>query len=149
MAIKQSAYFKGNARTPVPHPHRKGETLTFIFTHTFTEALADTDVLELFPIFPYGRIVSFEFTSANIGTAALDIGLMSGDAGSLDAARTSDDVLIDGVAANASTGTKTALADIAAIAMNGETAVSVGVKTATTIAAASNKTLTVLITVVS
>lgn len=149
MAIKQSAYFKGNARTPVPHPHRKGEVIEYMFTHVFTEALATTDVLELFPIFPYGRIVGFDFTSENVAAVALDIGLMSGTPGSLDAGRTSDDVLIDGVLANATTGIETGLAALAAIAMNGETPVSVGVKTATDIAAGATKKLHVRIRVAS
>ena len=46
MAIKQSKYFKGNARTPVPHPHRKGEVIEYIFTHIIDEVLATTDILE-------------------------------------------------------------------------------------------------------
>lgn len=147
MAIKQSQYFVGNARTPVPHPHRKGEVIEYLFTHTFNEAVADTDILELFPIFPYGRIVGFDFICENVGTNALDIGLMSGSVGSLDAARTSDDVLIDGIAAN--TGGVTALTAIAAIAENGDEAVSVGVKTATSITAGSTKKLHVRIRVAS
>lgn len=146
MSIIQSQYFKGNARTPVPHPHRKGEVIEFMFTHTFTETLGTSDVLDLFPIFPYGRIVGFDFICENVGTNALDIGLMTGTPGATDA-RTSDDVLIDGIAAN--TGGVTSLAALAAIAQNGETPVSIGVKTATEITAGSTKVLHARIRIVS
>lgn len=143
MAIKQSQYFVGNARTPVPHPHRKGEVIKYMFTHTFTEGLDTGDILELFPLFPYGRITGFQFIGENIGTNALDIGLMSGNPGSLDVARTSDDALIDGVAAN--TGGSTGLIALSALAENGESPVSIGVKTATEITAGATKKLHVLI----
>lgn len=147
MGIVQSNYFKGNARTPVADPHRKGETIIAQFTHTFTEALADTDILDLFPLFPYAKIVGFEFESENIGTAALDIGLMSGTPGSKDAARTSGDELADGVAAN--TSHATGLTALANMAINGDAPVSIGVKTATSITAAANKKLHVRVTLVS
>jgi hypothetical protein len=147
MAINQSKYFTGNARTPVPHPHRKGEVIEYIFTHIFAVTLATTDILELFPIFPHGRIVGFDFIGEDVGTEALDIGLMSGTPGSLDATRTSTDVLVDGVAAN--TGAVTSLIELAAIPEVGGTSVSIGVKTATEIAAGSGKKLHVRIRVVS
>lgn len=141
MSTKQSAYFKGNARTPVPHPHRKGEVIEYLFTHTFSEAVASTDVLELFPVFPYGRIVGFDFDTENVGTIALDIGLMSGTPGDAASERTSGDELIDGVNADASSGKETGLAALAALAAMGETPVSIGVKPASNITAAANKKL--------
>lgn len=141
MSIKQSAYFKGNARTPVPHPHRKGEVMEYIFTHTFDEAVASTDILDLIPVFPYGKVVGFDFDTENVGAINLDIGLMSGTPGSTDASRTVGAEFIDGVAANAASGKETALSALAALAANGETPVSIGVKPASDITAAANKKL--------
>ena len=147
MAIIQSNFFKGNARTPTADPHRKHETITQMFSHYFTEALTTADILDLFPVFPGAKIVGFEFICENMATEALDIGLMSGTPGSKDAGRTSGDELIDGIAA--STGGSTALATLANLAANGDTAVSIGVKTATNIAAGATKALHVKITLVS
>lgn len=149
MSIKQSAYFKGNARTPVPHPARKGEAIEYLFSHTFTEAIGTADILELFPVFPYGRIVGFDFETENVGAIAVDIGLMSGLPGSLDGARTSGDQLIDGVAANAASGRESTLGALAALADMGETPVSIGLKPAAEITAAANKKIHVRIRVIS
>jgi len=135
MSIKQSKFFKGNARKPIPHPHRAGETITYQFVHTFDEELADTDILDLISLFPGATIVDFDFATVNVGTAALDIGLLTGIPGSKDDARVSGDELIDGVAANAATGNRTGLVELNAIPKNGEMPTSIGVKTATTIPA--------------
>jgi hypothetical protein len=147
MAIKQSAYFKGNARTPVPHPARKGEAIEYIFTHTFTETVATTDILELIPVFPYGRIVGFDFAAENIGAINLTMGLMSGAAGSLDAARTSGSGLIS--AAVSTTPLAATLTQLAAIAENGESPVSIGMTCSADITAGSTKKLHIRIRVVS
>ena len=142
MSTKQSAYFKGNARTPVPHPHRKGEVIEYLFTHTFTETVASTDVLELFPIFPYGRIVGFDFETENVGAINVDIGLMSGTPGDATSVRTCGAELANDVAANGAVAVKlTSLALLAALPANGETAVSIGLVPANDITAAANKKL--------
>lgn len=147
MAIKQSAYFKGNARTPVPHPARKGEAIEYLFTHTFNETVGAGDVLELFPVFPYGRIVGFDFASENLGAVDLTFGLVTGAVASLDAARTSGSQLLNEAAAG--TPAASSLTALAAIPENGDTAVSVGVKVSADVAAAANKKLHVRIRVVS
>ncbi|WP_126975577.1 hypothetical protein [Frigidibacter oleivorans] len=147
MAIKQSAYFKGNSRTPVPNPHRKGEVIEYMFTHVFAETVAAADILDLFPIFPYGRIVGFDCASENLGAVNLTIGLMSGSPGSLDAARTSGSELVNAGAAGAPA--TTALTALAALAQNGDTPVSVGLKTSADIVAGATKKLHCRIRVVS
>jgi hypothetical protein len=147
MPIKQSAYFKGNARTPVPVPHRKGEVIEYLFTHTFTEAVAAADILDLFPVFPYGRIVGFDFAAENIGAINLSIGLMSGNPGSLDSARTVGTQLIN--AAVSTTPLASTLTQLAALAANGETPVSIGLVPSAEITAAANKKLHLRIRIAS
>lgn len=147
MPIKQSAYFKGNARTPVPHPDRKGIVMEYLFTHVFTEAVATTDILELFPIFPYGKIVGFDFATENVGPINLTLGLMSGTPGELNSARTSGAELIN--AGAAATPAATSLTAISAIPAIGETPVSLGLKVSNDISAAANNKLHIRIRVVS
>ncbi len=147
MSIIMSKFFKGNARASVANPDRKGQVIEHLFTHHFTEALTTADILDLFPVIPYAKITTFEFATENMGTEALDIGLMTGNPGSKDAARTSGDQLIDGVAANA--GGSSSLTALANLPANGDTVVSIGVKTATTIAADPTKVLHVRIRMIS
>lgn len=147
MSIVQSKYFKGNARHQIANSHRKGETISYLFEHVFTEDLATTDILEIFAIFPYGRVIGFQFETEGMAAEALDIGFMSGVPGSLEDTRTSGDELIDGVAANA--GGATSLLDLNALAETGETPVSIGLVTDTAIVAGPAKKLVCLITVLS
>lgn len=139
MPIKQSNYFRGNARTPVPVPHRKGEAIEYLFTHVFTEDVNTTDILELFPVFPNGRITGFDFASENIGTVNLTFGLMSGNPGALDNARTSGNQLLN--AAAAATPAPATLLSLAAIPKIGETPVSIGLVPSANITAGGNKRL--------
>lgn len=145
MPIKQSAYFKGNARTPVPVPHRKGEVIEYLFTHTFTETIGTADILELFPVFPYGRIVGFDFAAENVGAINLSIGTMSGASGSLDSARTVGSQLIN--AAVSTTPLASTLTQLAALAAIGETPVSIGLVPSAEIVAGATKKLHVRIRV--
>lgn len=150
MSTKQSAYFKGNARTPVPHPHRKGEVIEYLFTHTFTETVLAGDVLELFPVFPYGRIVGFDWDTENVGAINVGIGLMTGTPGDATSVRTVGTELASAVAANAVVASKlTGLLALAAIPAMGETPVSIGLAPAADITAGSTKKLHVRIRVAS
>ena len=47
MAVLQTSYFTGMARTPLGHPVRKCETVTVLVTHTFnpTAMVAASDIL--------------------------------------------------------------------------------------------------------
>ena len=147
MPIKQSQYFRGNARTPVPVPDRKGEVIEYLFTHTFSEAVNTADILELFPVFSHGRIVGFDFASENLGAITLDFGFMSGTPGSLDATRTVDAALLNDAAAG--TPAETSLTALAGIAAIGGTPVSIGLVPSANITAAANKKLHVRIRVAS
>lgn len=148
MSVIKSANYIGMQPIDSPVPHRKGETITAIFTHTFTKDVAATDILELFPVFAHGKIVDFEFETANVGAINLTIGLMSGAAGSNAAGRTSGNQLINGVAANAASGKSATLAALAALQSGvGDTDVSIGLVPASTITAAANKTITIKVTI--
>lgn len=139
MAIKQTEFFKGMARRELPVPHKAGDVQEVILTHTFTEAVNTTDVLELFAL-PAGlRVTHFEFASENQSAANINVGFMSGTPGSTDAARTSGTELVS-AAAIVSTGTVTALAALAAISSS-DGHRSIGLVPATNIAAGGTKKL--------
>ena len=145
MPIRQTNYFRGNARTPVPLPERKGEVMEYLFTHTFNETVNTADILELFPVFAYGRITGFDFATENLGSVDLTIGLMSGTPGSLDAARTSGSQLINAGAAG--TPAATALTALAGLAAIGETPVSIGLVPSANITAGATKRIHIRIRV--
>lgn len=147
MGVKQSNYFKGNARTPVPHPARKGEVIEYMFTHVFAETVATTDILELVPVFPNGRIVGFDFAAENIGAINLTIGLMTGTAGSLADTRTSGAELIS--AAVSTTPAATTLTALAALAELGDAATSLGLTVSADVTAGATKKLHLRIRVAS
>jgi hypothetical protein len=148
MALIKSKMFVGAQPVDSAVPHRSGETITVIYTHTFTAAVTAADILELYPIFAHGKIVGFEFETENVGAINLDIGLMSGESGSNDAARTSGDELIDGVAANSASGRAATLVKLAALQGGvGDKNVSIGVKPAADITAAANKKLHIKLTI--
>lgn len=115
MSIKQTAVFKGMARREMPVPHKAGDVQEIILTHTFTEDVNTTDVLELLAL-PAGlRITHFEYASENHSAVNVNIGFMSGTPGSTDAARTSGAELAS-AAALVSTGTPTGIIALAGIA---------------------------------
>lgn len=147
MPIKQSAYFRGNARTPVPVPDRKGQAIEYLFTHTFTEDVNTNDVLELIPVFPYGRITGFDFASENLGAVNLTMGLVSGESGSLDPARTCGSQLLN--AAAAGTPAPASLASLAALPAMNEKPVSIGLVPSANIVAGGTKRLHIRIRVAS
>lgn len=147
MAIKQTKFFKGMARTPVGHPHKAGHTTTHLFTHVFSEAVATTDILELIPLAPGLRVVECTINTENIAATNLTVGLMSGNIGSLDAARTSGNELV--AAQVSGTEYSSTLLQLAALAKNGDTAKSLGLKVSADVAAAANKKLHVKLVVAS
>ena len=97
MAIRQTAYSKGNARTEMPQPQVKGEVKEVILSYVFTEVLETTDILELFPVPSFGEILGVDFVSENLPVGNVTIGFMSGDFASTDAARTSGSELFNAV----------------------------------------------------
>lgn len=139
MATKQSTYFKGNARKELPQPMQAGVACEVIVSHTFTEDVASTDVLELIPFIPFGRILSAEMITENVGAINLGVGLMTGVPGDTTAVRTCGTQIFAAQAANA-VGATTLLA-MAGLAKNGDTGVSIGMVPASAITAAANKKL--------
>lgn len=114
MAYKASAFFKGNARKPVPSGFHAGATATVTHSHAFSEALTTSDVLELLLLPAGARIASFSFALEGVTGSNSDIGLMSGTPGDPNGARTVGDELADGVT-QAATDAHTSLVDLAAI----------------------------------
>jgi hypothetical protein len=147
MATKQSAFFKGMSRTPVGHPHKAGHTTTYLFTHIFSEDVNTTDVLELFPVIPYGRIVEFTFNSENIAATNFSFGKMSGTVGDKVSARTCGTELAS--AAAAGTQASATLVALAALAKNGDTAYSIGMVPSANIALGATKKLHVRVQIAS
>ncbi|TJZ85829.1 hypothetical protein [Paracoccus hibiscisoli] len=88
MAIKTSKYTGGNGRKQLPSPYVAHVATTEIVEHVFTEAVAAADILELCYLPPNCRITDLRIQTVGTGAATLTMGLMSGDVGSLSAART-------------------------------------------------------------
>lgn len=147
MATKQTAFFKGMARTPVGHPHKAGHTTTYLFTHIFTEDVNTTDILEIFPVMPYGRIVGFDFNSEGIATTNFSFGKMSGTVGDRVSARTVGSELAS--AAAAGTQASATLLALAALAKNGDTPYSIGMVPSANIALSAAKKLHVRVQISS
>lgn len=143
MAVKQSQFFKGNARTPIGHATRANEVTEHLFTHTFTEAVTTADILELFPLLPNGRIVAFEVAGSGLSTTTFKVGFMSGNPGELDDARTLGSELASTLA-NASG--VVGLATLAPLAGSG-VARSIGIQPSANIAASGSTVLHVRIRV--
>lgn len=142
MATKLGVYAKGASRLMFPEPKQTGQVACEITTHVFTEDVLTTDVLELFPLLPFGRIVGFEFISANLGAITLDFAEMTGDFASVDPARAmgTGAKLLMSVAAAA--GAVATLAQIAAFNKNGDTARGIGLKPSANITLGATKTIT-------
>jgi len=144
MSTKQSTAFKGNARTPIPTPHKAGDAQTYLFTHVFNEAVLTTDVLELFPVFPNGKIVQFDYATENIGAINLNIGFLTGTPGDVVSARTCGSEFFAATAAN--TPSEAALLTLAAVAESADVK-SIGLVPAANITAAANKKIHIRLTI--
>lgn len=138
MATIQSDYFKGLSRTPIPVPNKAGVVHEVIVTHTFTENVDTTDVLELVPVAAGVKVLSADVATANLGAITLDIGFMSGTPGDADSVRTSGAELFNDQAAG--TPAAMTLAAVTALTVAGEHR-SIGVVPSAEITAAANKKL--------
>lgn len=132
MAIKKTKYTGGAARKSLHSPFAARVPATEIIAHTFTEALATTDILELAVFPPYCRPISAELVTVGTSTTTFTVGFMSGSPYSDDAARTSGSELF-----NAVTPTTKQDAGIAALDDIAATAAprSIGVKASAAVAA--------------
>lgn len=93
MAIKKSTYTGGMGRPFLHSPYVANVPAEVIIEHTFTEALAAADILELAYLPPYCKVLSADIKSAGTAAVTFDVGFMSGDVGSNDPARTVDTAL--------------------------------------------------------
>lgn len=141
MPTKQSKYFKGFTRAQVNDAARAGVRNTYVFTHEFAEAVATTDVLELFPLPPGAQLVDLAITPVNLAGVALTVGLMTGESGDAAAARTCGTELLN--AATAATPAQATLAAVAAITPDVGKARSIGFVPGANVAADATKKIIV------
>ncbi|MDO8983020.1 hypothetical protein [Cypionkella sp.] len=105
MSTKQSAFFKGLARTPMPSPFKAGDGHTVLASHVFLEDVLTTDVLELIPLPPGCRVTGLDFVTENIGAININIGFMSGVSGDAVSVRTCGAEFVAAGAANVAAST--------------------------------------------
>lgn len=90
-------------RTTPPVPYQAGMVAFALFEHTFTQAFtAATDILEL-GVLPAGaKLVSATLISEGLAaTTAIDVGLLTGEAGEYDESRDIGDEIFTAAALNA------------------------------------------------
>lgn len=142
MAVKRSRYTSGMSKAPVPVPNKAGVSHTILVTHTFTEAVLSTDVLDLVSLGAGIRVLGLRTIGENVGAINLKVGNLTGTPGSTDAARTCGSEFFAAQAANAEAAVPlVTLAGLSPYA----TDVSIGIQPAADITAAANKKLHVLI----
>lgn len=139
MSTKQTAFFKGNARAPMPSPFKAGDGHTVIFTHVFTEDVAATDILEVLPIPPGCRVAAIDFVTENVGAINLNIGWMSGVSGDPVTVRTVGSEFFAAAAAN--TAASAALLTLINAGAVSQEPRSIGIAPAALIAAGATKKL--------
>lgn len=142
MAIFQTSAAKGQAATP--SAYQAGIVTTAIFQYTFNEDYATaTDVIELGTLPADTQIVGAEIIGDGLGATTADIGLMSGDPGDTESARTVSDEIFDGTSVNDATALSTLEACLTI--PRASTHRSIGAFIAANVAAGASKVLTVKI----
>lgn len=140
MATKQSNFYAGNAQVPFNTSHKAGSVVTVMGSIDLSAGLLLTDVMEILPVLPYGRITAFDIAdTGNLGTTNLTIGMMSGNPGDTTAVRTVGTEILASAAAG--TAVAATLASLIAIPRNDGTAKSIGLKVSASIAAGAGKKL--------
>ena len=86
MAIKQSDWATGRRVTAASG--EAGEVVCERFSFVITSSLASGDIIEMGPLPAFSHPVDATLVSDELGTVTLDVGIMSGDFGSTDQART-------------------------------------------------------------
>lgn len=125
MPTLQSVYSRGNARRELPTPIVAGTPIEVTFQHVFTTSMTTADTLELMPLPPLARITAFEYQLVGVAAGNVTFGYMSGRFGSDDPARTVGTELVN---ASASTTGSLTLAQINALARNGDSLRSIGMR---------------------
>lgn len=86
MAIKQSDWATGRRVTATSG--EAGEVMCERFSYIITSNLGSGDIIEMGPLPAFAHPVDATLVSDELGTVTLDVGIMSGDFGSTDQART-------------------------------------------------------------
>lgn len=134
MTLIQSKAAKGII--PLAYPTIAGAVVAQRFTHTFSSAPSANDILELAPLPANTKIIdlildSDDLDSNGAPTITFDVGIMSGNWGDEDNARTCDDVFFDGATVGQAGGVVRPTAKTAFRQAAGPTDRSIGVKIAT------------------
>lgn len=139
MSILQSDW--GKLRKQTPYADCAGDVISERFDYTVVSAIGTGDILEL-GVLPAGHtVVDAVLITDDIGTATIDVGIMSGDVASTDPARTCGNELFAAAAdasvvrMSAAGGFRIAPADVHR---------SIGLKVSAAVAAASQKISLVL-----
>lgn len=134
MAIIKSNLTGGNARKQLHAPFTANTSTTILIEHVFTQAVTSGDILEL-AYLPAGcRILSCDVQTVGTGAVTADVGFMSGEVGSTDAARTMDTALFSAITPTTAASTSI-LALFAAGALASDVPRSIGVRFSGTVAA--------------
>ena len=95
MALKQSAWAQGIVQTPRPQTHGAVHTALFVFN--VSSALAAADVVEIGELPPFARITDARvFTEGTFTGITANVGIITGEYGEQDDARTVDDIIFSG-----------------------------------------------------
>lgn len=127
MAIVKSAW--GSLRKQAPVSGEAGGVVAEKYTFVVTVDLAVNDIIELAVLPAYHTIVDAILVTDETGTATFDVGIMSGNLGSPDQARTCGNELFAG-AADASVARMTKAAGFRITPIEGDRAIGVKVLTA-------------------
>lgn len=89
-------------RTTPPVPYQAGMVAFALFQHTFTQAFtAATDILEIGTLPAGARLISARLISTGLAAStAIDVGLLSGEAGQYDETRDIGDEIFTAAAMN-------------------------------------------------
>lgn len=140
--IKQS--LTARRFTTPPNAYAAGVLMTAAFSFTFDKATLAADIIDL-GVLPAGaQIVGGAIIGQNMGAVTAQVGIMSGEVGSLDVART---ITTDIAAAASMNDTSTEISRISALAIAPDDTKhrSIGAKISADVAAGATKKITVLV----
>lgn len=142
MALFQSHAAKGK-QTP-PTGYVAGAKMVAVFNHTFdADFTAASDKLEIGTLPAGAQLLNATLVSGALGALTADVGLMSGDAGAKDDARTVGNQIFNDQSVNATEGNATRAACLAVAPA--ATHRGIGVTLSGNVAAGTTKTLTLVI----
>lgn len=132
MAIKKTSYTGGNGRAVLHSPNIAQVPVTVLIKHSFAEALATTDILELAVLPAYCKIIAADIKAVGTGATTFNVGLMTGSPNGSDEGRASGSELFSAVApTDTESADIDALSDLDAVAAD----TSIGITASAAIAA--------------